>query len=73
MSVQLVMDHTGHSTHEFDPKNDASVKEAMEKFKALTKEGYTAAERTGPGTQRLVRAFDPNRTETLFHPRIVGG
>jgi len=45
----------------------------MEKFKALTKEGYTAAERTGPGTQRLVRAFDPNRTETLFHPRIVGG
>jgi hypothetical protein len=73
MSALLVMDHTGHSTHEFDPRNDASVKEAMEKFRALIGDGYIAAERTGPGTQRLVRTFDPNRTETLLHRHLVGG
>jgi hypothetical protein len=73
MSALLVMDQTGHSTFEFDPADNAAVAEAMEKFEALIEQGYTAAERTGPGTQRPVKQFDPNRTETLFHPRLVGG
>ena len=73
MSALLIMDHTGHSTFEFDPKNSAAVAEAMERFEALIKQGYTAAERTGSGTQRKVTKFDPNRTETMFHPRLIGG
>jgi hypothetical protein len=35
--------------------------------------GLTAAVRTGPGHQRVVRSFDPAAEETLFFPRLVGG
>jgi len=73
MSALLVMDQTGHSTFEFDPNDSAAVGEAMERFQALIEQGYIASERTGTGTQRKVTEFDPHRTETLFHPRLVGG
>jgi hypothetical protein len=73
MSTLLVMDRTGHSTFEFDPSDSTAVAEAMERFQALIERGYTASERTGTGTQRKVTEFDPHRTETLFHPRLVGG
>jgi hypothetical protein len=33
----------------------------------------TAYEKTGEGDGRIVRSFDPNREETLFRPRLVGG
>jgi hypothetical protein len=39
----------------------------------LTDAGFTAAVRTGPGEQRIIRSFDPAAEETLFHPRLVGG
>jgi hypothetical protein len=73
MSTLLVMDMTGHSTFEFDPTDSTAVGEAMERFQVLIEQGYTASERTGKGTQRKVTEFDPHRTETLFHPRLVGG
>lgn len=73
MSKLLIMDQTGHTTLEFDPKNDAGVAEAMAKFEALIAGGYRAAERTGPGTSRLVTGFDPVREETLMIPHVVGG
>jgi hypothetical protein len=73
MSTLLVMDRTGHSTFEFDPDDRTAVGEAMERFQALIEQGYTACERTGKGTQCKVTEFDPHRTETLFHPRLVGG
>jgi hypothetical protein len=73
MSTLLVMDQTGHSTFAFDPCDSTAVEEAMERFQALTEQGYTASERTGNGAQRKVTEFDPRRAETLFHPRLVGG
>jgi hypothetical protein len=73
MSTHIVMDHSGDSRFEFDPADQAAVAEAMERFRDLTGLGYTAAERTGPGTLRKVTAFDPAATEVLFKPRIVGG
>jgi hypothetical protein len=69
-----VMDHSGHSTLEFDAAMADQVKAGEEKFNELTKGlGFTAYERTGPGEGKIVKAFDPNRQETLFRPRLVGG
>ena len=39
----------------------------------FTGAGFTAAVRTGPGEQRVIRSFDPTAEETLFYPRLVGG
>jgi hypothetical protein len=73
MAIQLVMDRSGESRFEFDPTDNGAVANAMERFKELTGLGYTAAERTGPGTSRKVTAFDPTAAEVLFMPRLVGG
>jgi hypothetical protein len=73
MGTQIVMDHTGDTRHSFDPKDAAAIAEAEKRFKELTGAGFTAAVRTGPGEQKLVRAFDPAAEETLFHPQLVGG
>lgn len=73
MPMQIVMDHTGDSRHQFDSKNAAAVAEAEKRFKELTGVGFTAAERTGPGTSKLVRSFNPNAEETVFIPRLKGG
>ena len=73
MSLQIIMDHTGESRFEFDPADEAAVAKATERFKELTALGYTAAEKTGPGTSRKMTEFDPTATEMLFMPRLVGG
>lgn len=73
MSVQVVMDHTGDTRHEFSPEDKAAVALAEERFKELTGLGFTAAEKIGPGKSKLVRSFDPTIAETLFYPRLVGG
>lgn len=71
--VLIVMDHTGDSRHEFDAADATALKAAEKRFTELTGAGFTAAVRTGPGEQKLVRAFDPTAEETLFHPQLVGG
>jgi hypothetical protein len=73
MAIQLVMDCSGDSRFEFDLADKAAVAKAMERFNELTGRGYTAAERTGPGTSRKVAEFNPAATEVLFMPRLVGG
>jgi hypothetical protein len=71
--TQIVMDHTGDTRHTFDAGDTMALKAAEERFKELTGAGFTAATRTEAGESRLVRAFDPNATETLFFPRLQGG
>jgi hypothetical protein len=73
MAIQIVMDSTGDTRHAFDANDRIAVKEAKKRFMELTDAGYTAAVRTGPGEQRIIRSFDPSVEETLFHPRLVGG
>lgn len=73
MPTQIVMDHSGDTRHVFDASDQAAVAEAERRFLELTGAGFTAAERTGPGEQQLVRAFNPAAEETLFHPRLKGG
>jgi hypothetical protein len=46
---------------------------AEERFKELTKVGFTAATRSANGDVSVVRSFDPTAEETVFYPRLVGG
>lgn len=73
MAAQIVMDHTGDTRHEFDPKDAAAIAAAEARFKELTGLGFTAATRTGPGKAELARSFDPTAPETIFFPRLQGG
>jgi hypothetical protein len=73
MATQIVMDRTGDTRHSFDIHDRVEVEKAERRFKELTGAGFTAAVRSGPGEQRVIRSFDPTAEETLFYPRLVGG
>jgi hypothetical protein len=73
MHLQVVMDRSGDTRHQFDPDNASGVAEAKRRFVELTGAGFVAAKRTGNGTSELVREFDPSAQETVFFPRLVGG
>ena len=68
-----VQDLTGHSTLEFT-NDDAGVKEAMEKFEALLKDGHTAATRkVGETDYTVVRNPNGIEEETTFLRPMQGG
>ncbi len=46
MATQIVMDHTGDTRYNFDPKDVQAVLKAKDRFKELTRVGFTAAVRT---------------------------
>jgi len=74
MSVQIVMDGSGDTRHEFDVSDRASVATAEERFRELTGKGFRAVA-LGPagGAGELVREFDPTIEQTLFIPQLRGG
>ena len=72
--VQIVLDHTGDTRHEFDACDRAAVAAAEERFRQLTGSGFRAAalgENGAPG--RLIGKFDPQVERTLFIPHLKGG
>jgi hypothetical protein len=73
MATQIVMDHTGHTRHCFNPNDAQALASAEKRFMELTGLGFTAAVRKGPDEITKVRSFDPAAEETLFFPRLVGG
>jgi hypothetical protein len=73
MPTQIVMDHSGDSRHYFASGDLEAVARAEERFKELTRRGFTAAARSGPGQVSKIDAFDPSAEETLFFPHLVGG
>jgi len=73
MATQIVMDHTGDSRFQFNPRDTKELAEAERRFKKLTGCGFTAAVRTAAGESRRISSFDSNAEETLFFPRLVGG
>jgi hypothetical protein len=73
MASQIVMDRTGDTRHMFDKQDREQVSKAEQRFIELTGAGFTAAIRSDPGEQRVIRSFDPTAEETLFYPRLVGG
>jgi len=73
MASQIVLERTGDTRHMFDKQDRAEVARAEQRFMELTGAGFTAAVRSGPGEQRIIRSFDPTAEQTLFYPRLVGG
>jgi hypothetical protein len=73
MHLQIVMDTSGDTRHQFDPEDTSAVAEAERRFRELTGAGFIAAKRTGIGTSELIHQFDPSAQETLFFPRLRGG
>jgi len=73
LSVQIVMDRTGDTRHEFKADDAQALKAAEERFRELTGVGFTAAARTEGGQSKLIRSFDGTVQETLFFPRLQGG
>jgi hypothetical protein len=73
MHLQIIMDMSGDTRHQFDPNNASAVAEAERRFGELIGAGFIAAKRTGNGTSELVRHFDADAQETVFIPRLVGG
>jgi hypothetical protein len=73
MAVQIIMDHSGDSRHEFNPEDAAALFKAEQRFNELMRGGYTGAVRSPTGDPTVIRKFDPAAEETLFFPRLVGG
>jgi hypothetical protein len=73
MNIQIVMDLSGDTRHQFNADDAVAVAEAEKRFGELTGTGFIAAKRTGNGTSELLRRFDPAAQETVFIPRLVGG
>jgi hypothetical protein len=74
MGIQIVMDRSGDTRHEFDSADVKSVALAERRFKELTGKGFRAvalAKDGGPG--RMVGRFDPQEEQTLFIPQLQGG
>ena len=74
MAVQIVMDRTGDSRHEFDATDARAVSLAEKRFKELTGRGFRAValgEGGAPG--KVIGRFDPQVERTLFIPQLQGG
>jgi hypothetical protein len=74
MAVQIVMDRTGDTRHEFDTTDSRALALAEGRFRELTGKGFRAValgRDGGPG--RLLRKFDREVEETLFIPQLQGG
>ena len=60
MAIQIVMDRTGDTRHEFDVANSEAVALAEERFRQLTGKGFRAVALSGDGGPgKLVDKFDP--------------
>jgi len=74
MGVQIVMDRSGDTRHEFDTADAKAVALAEARFNELTGKGFRAvALGKDGGTDQLVSKFDPRVEETLFIPQLQGG
>jgi hypothetical protein len=74
MAVQIVMDRTGDTRHEFDATDAKAVALAEKRFRELTGRGFRAValgEGGNPG--KVIGRFDPQVERTLFIPQLQGG
>jgi len=74
MGVQIVLDGTGDTRHEFDVADPQDVQRAEERFRELTGRGFRAVALKQEGSPgQLLRQFDSNVERTLFIPQLQGG
>jgi len=74
MGIQIVMDRSGDTRHQFDVSDRESVAKAEKRFRQLTGLGFRAValgENGSPG--ELIDRFDPSVEKTLFIPQLRGG
>ncbi len=74
MGVQIVMDRSGDTRHEFDAADAVSVTLAEKRFRKLTGAGFRAVALGKDGSSNeLIESFDPTIEQTLFIPQLQGG
>ena len=76
MSKLQIMDHSGHTTIEFDEATKVGVSKAMKTFYSLVNDKkYTAGVRVkgGDGAFRVTRKFEPDAEEIIMMPPLQGG
>ena len=76
MSIQIVMDDSGDTRHQFNVADRNALERAEARFQELTGQGYRAVAlggRAKPGEGRLLHRFDPSVEQTLFIPQLQGG
>jgi hypothetical protein len=74
MHIQIVMDLTGDTRHEFDPDDAASVGSAKARFGELALKGFRAVELGKDGEPgKLVTEFNREVEQVLFIPQLQGG
>jgi len=61
----------GDTRHIFNNQNCAEVVKAEQRFREMTGAGFTAAVRSGPGEQRIIRSFDPTAEESASGWRLT--
>ena len=74
MHLQIIMDSSGDTRHEFDPTDLSSVATAEARFQELTGKGFRAVALGKDGAPgELMRKFDHRAEQTLFMPQLQGG
>ena len=74
MGMQIVMDRTGDTRHQFDLTDAKSVASAEALFERLTNQGYRAVALAPSGEPgELLNKFDPKTEQMLFIPHLKGG
>ena len=75
MGVQIIMDGSGDTRHEFDAYDEVSVAKAERRFQELTGKGFRAVAlgKNGAPGELIRGGFDPNVEQTLFIPQFKGG
>jgi hypothetical protein len=74
MGVQIVMDRSGDTRHEFDSSDVKAVALAEQRFMELTGKGFRAVALGKDGSPgKLMRDFDPTVEQSLFIPQLQGG
>ena len=73
-----ILNQMGHTEVEYDTEVADDVDKAKEHFDAMTKaHRYSAFAVSNPGTNKEeaihISKFDPNASEIVFVPNIVGG
>lgn len=69
-----IMDDTGDSRIQWDPKNPAEVAKAEARFRELKAKGFLAYKVGKDGKQgEVIAAFDPTAERIILHSQMVGG
>lgn len=69
-----VLDHTGDTKIEWNPRRGEETNAAREMFDKLKKRGYLAYKLKRDGTQgEVIREFDPSAERIVMSPAMQGG